>query len=51
MIVGWYGSGSGDMVCLGIGASAGCVGSSENDLVCSCFVIVWFVSVVSNHVD
>ena len=51
MIVGWYGSGSGDVVCLCVGASAGCMSSSVNDLVCSCFVIVWCVSVVTNYVD
>ena len=51
MIVGWYGSGGGDVVCLCVGASAGCMSSSVNDLVCSCFVIVWCVSVVTNYVD
>ena len=41
----------GDVVCLGVGASAGCVGSSENDLACSCFVITWFIAVVAYHDD
>ena len=39
------------MVCLGVGASAGCVGSSENDLACSCFIIAWLVFMISYHDD
>ena len=39
------------MVCLCVGASAGCVGSSENDLACSCFIITWLVFMISYHDD
>ena len=39
------------MVCLGVGALLGCVGSSEDDLACSCLIITWLVFMISYHDD